>query len=289
MLALYYILAGVALADFKGDSPQVIQLASNLGHLVQAWHSSQGLEGALSIQQSFPSFVEAVNKLDGDIDQLSVDQIPPSSINALSSSIVGLLNALTEKSSEFQGVGAHDIVGNDIRSMQQPAEHLVSGLVSVVTNSAKDQIASYTPALDSFRSSFLSADSAYGLPPPSFPTISVDGQDNSEPASSPENGGSAPSAASDAPSQSAMPEGDGSNPQASGAPNSGSPADAGGSPGNMPTQTTGNMPLQASGEIPPQAPGNFSGNYSALPQANGYPKLAVGIIAAAAAIVALVA
>lgn len=272
MFIIFQLFASVALADFQADGEQVVQIASGLSSLVQAWQSPQGLEGALSIQQRFPSFVQAVNKLDGDVDQLSIDQLSPDSINTLSSSIVGLLGALTQKSSDFQSVGAQEVVGQDIRSMQQPAEHLVSGIVSVVTNSAQASVAAYTPALSSFSSAFVDADSAYGLPAPNFPTI---GSVNQAPSGGSGSAG-APGASPETPS--------GSPPGALASGSSSVGGSMGGAYGSLPQ--AGAPPNPAAGNMPPMpmAPG---GNYSVVPQANGETKLAVGIIVAAAAVITL--
>lgn len=151
---------------------------STLISLVNSFSSSDGLMGALNIQESYYPLYTSVMSLSAAANNHAV--IAPNNvvtyINALNS-LVGdistLLSKLDEKVNLFQEVGAGDIVVGDITSLGGPASAIESNLFSgIPSNAPCPQVASASAVASKFSAAFASAAATYSISSglPVFPT-----------------------------------------------------------------------------------------------------------------------
>lgn len=179
-------LASLVAADLAGDASAVIETASILSSLVDGWSSGDGLSGALVIQQSYAPLSEAVAALEGSSGSLSDADITSDNVSALatlSTTVAGLLDALTSKAADFEAVGASTIVQGDIRELSGPSGSIINNVYSVGSAEC-DAISSLAGPVGSLSAAFGSAADAYGAQAPTFPELTCAGGDSGSDSSS---------------------------------------------------------------------------------------------------------
>lgn len=175
-------IASLAAADFAGDASAVIETASLLSGLVAGWSSGDGLVGALAIQETYGPLSEAVAALEGTSGSVTTADITADNLSALatlSSTVAGLLDALTAKAADFAAVGASTIVQGDITQLSGPSESIVGNIYSVGSADC-EAVSSLAGPVGSLSAAFASAAGAYSVGAPSFPELTCAG-DSTEP------------------------------------------------------------------------------------------------------------
>lgn len=150
---------------------------STLINLVSAYQASDGLQGALGIQQSYYPLYTSVMSLSSAAANRAVaspnDVVAYiSALNTLVGDITTLMNELNEKANIFQGVGAGSIVVADIASLANPASAIESNIFTAIPyNAPCDQVTVAQSVASEFSSVFAEAAKVYKISSgiPSFP------------------------------------------------------------------------------------------------------------------------
>lgn len=174
-------LASFVAADLAGDASAVIETASILSSLVDGWSSGDGLSGALVIQQTYGPLSDAVAALEGSVGSVTEADITSDNVNALatlSTTVAGLLDALTSKASDFESVGASSIVQGDIQELSGPSGNIINTVYSIGSADC-DAISSLVGPVGSLSAAFGSAAQAYSADAPTFPELTCAGGDDS--------------------------------------------------------------------------------------------------------------
>lgn len=169
------ILAGAFAASFEELTSSAASASKDMTSKLDGWTSSDGLTGALAIQQDFPNVASAYKDLNSGLSSVSADEVDISHLQEFTSSASSLLDAITTKASDFKDVGASQIVTNDLKELSDPATGIIKSLVgSLSKDSAKWKEAS--GELTGLEEKYNSANSAYGLPTVQFETPSVESE-----------------------------------------------------------------------------------------------------------------
>lgn len=174
-------LASLVAADLAGDASAVVETASILSSLVDGWSSGDGLSGALAIQETYGPLSEAVAALEGSVGSVTEADITSDNVNALatlSTTVAGLLDALTSKASDFESVGASSIVQGDIQELSGPSGNIINTIYSIGSADC-DAISSLAGPVGSLSAAFGSAAQAYSADAPTFPELTCAGGDDS--------------------------------------------------------------------------------------------------------------
>lgn len=150
---------------------------STLISLVNSLQSSDGLQGALAIQQSYYPLYTSVLSLSSAANNHAI--VSPnnvvtylSALNSLVGDISTLMSELDEKANIFQGVGAGSIVVADITSLAGPAAAIESNLFTLIPSNAPcDEVTVAQSVASEFSSAFAGAAKVYTITKgiPSFP------------------------------------------------------------------------------------------------------------------------
>lgn len=166
------ILAGALGASFDALTSSATSASKSMTEKLEGWTSSDGLTGALAIQQDFPDVASAFRDLNSGLASVSADEIDLSQLQEFSSSASSLLDAITTKATDFKNVGASQIVTNDLKELSDPATGIIKTLSDTLSkDSAKWEQTS--GELSSLEEKYNSANSAYGLPTVQFETPKV--------------------------------------------------------------------------------------------------------------------
>lgn len=195
-LAALSLVAGELDQSFVSLAQQMSSMGHNVQDQVQQWNSNQGLEGARQIHQNFGTLSSRIQDLNSAANELP--SASPSDtghyvyqLNGISSTIVSLLDSLTEKSGDFQDVNALQIVGSDVNDLAAPAASIESALLERLPSDAPcSAVNSVSNIVSSLDHAFQEAGSAYSVSvpqeAPSAPTscsengvmVAVDAYDN---------------------------------------------------------------------------------------------------------------
>lgn len=142
---------------------------STLNDLINNWKDSDGLAGALGIQQSYYPLFSAVISLSSAV------QNPPTiasnnvvvyvnSLSTLVADISTLIETLNQKANSFNSVGAGQIVVGDITSLAGPAANIEASFFAGIPSDAPcEQKTAASSVADKFSAAFAAAAETYSI------------------------------------------------------------------------------------------------------------------------------
>lgn len=161
LTASLLLVSGVS-ATYADAASEVYSAASVLDGKVKGWSSADGVQGALAIQGEFPNLSSALSVLSNAVISAKAADIDVEGTNHSLNVLSSLLQALTEKATDFASVSLTSIVINDLKDVNRPAKDIVNSLIEVSgeDSSKWDNI---SKGIFDIESKINDANKAYGL------------------------------------------------------------------------------------------------------------------------------
>ena len=192
--ALLLLAAGVNAQCMASSGAQIVltslsQLKTDAQQVqtdVNAFSASQGLAGALAIQQDSNNLLAVLQNVTSQISALG--QANECDSTAISNNLIGIapsvvnsLSAIVAKQSDFTQVSAAPIVQTDLGSLQNATNWLESAVYGAL---ACDEVGNVFNSFDQINSGFGNADAAYTVSSAAAPAQPLTCAPSSAPASS---------------------------------------------------------------------------------------------------------